>query len=463
MLNATNLGDQTLAEQPIIKGVVCDDIIDGCKVLVFATSDSVLRTYSAKNEIQGVNPKFIKTEVELGQKVELNIDNEQIKVEFKDDSITVLKASATISARVISFRERGWDAIINTKKHRGHYVMRSVNSIPENFKFERASYIQSQESVTVTLEYTSGFPHVFLHILVSTNDSSRPFKVFASIGAVDGTENIDYFIDLDFSPSQSDHSTAEINFFTDSNGLTALRRTYNKLKPIEDSIYPIASFATISINESAETKRFVSILSDRATGVTSRKLNSLSVMFQRRNFAKDYYGLREGVVDHNSTHIELGIVFDDTPHRKNLRLAQLEDDTAPLQFYLDPLEGDLSHIKQPKIVETGAASMPPRTRVQLDLRADGFMARLYNMDETDSWVVADIEEFLKTRYSLRAGCRIDERSVDYNRPIHEVLDQDGPWGRNEAMRRRHQETTQGKKVTLLPLSYRTFRIRCHTD
>ena len=186
-------------------------------------------------------------------------------------------------------------------------------------------------------------------------------------------------------------------------------------------------------------------------------------MVARNGINKDQFGIHEGNHSPNKTHIELGIVFDDTPHRKNLRLAQLEDDTAPLQFYLDPLEGDLSHIKQPKIVETGAASMPPRTRVQLDLRADGFMARLYNMDETDSWIVADIEEFIKTRYSLRAGCRIDERSVDYNRPIHDVLDQDGPWGRNEAMRRRHQETTQGKKVTLLSLSYRTFRIRCHTD
>ena len=183
----------------------------------------------------------------------------------------------------------------------------------------------------------------------------------------------------------------------------------------------------------------------------------------RNGINKDQFGIHEGNHSPNKTHIELGIVFDDTPHRKNLRLAQLQDDTAPLQFYLDPLEGDLSHIKQPKIVDTGAASMPPRTRVQLDLRADGFMARLYNMDETDPWVVQNIDEFLKTRYSLKSSCNIDERSVDYNRPIRDVLDQDGPWGRNEAMRRRHEETTQGKKITLLPLSYRTFRIRCHSD
>ena len=141
--------------------------------------------------------------------------------------------------------------------------------------------MRSAESVTVTLESTSKLPHVFLHVVVAANDVLQPFKVVGSMGAVDETENIDYFFDLSFSSSSTANASSnrtgslDTDFYTDSNGHAALRRTYNSNKPVENSVHPIASFVSIPLVNASESGSIVSVLADRATGVTSSKPNTV--------------------------------------------------------------------------------------------------------------------------------------------------------------------------------------------
>lgn len=459
----SDLDDSNSVSIAEVVTALCNKIIVGCRVLV--QLDEKISTLLSRSNVVSIQlkleakkqvSKIYNQKIELESRMIYKVGGESITVDVSDGllNLEIAGKSRNVSLgfymHVSAVPERMRKFAIRT----GHYTMRTFFKEPTLQKFDAISVLKTNSGLTISLIYNiKSYPYIAIQVLIDPKKLNSPYTVFTSFDKLQVSFNAEYVLRFAFKSVNE----ATTRFVTDSNGMNSMNRIYDSKKEIEHSYYPISSFVSVPTVDG-----WASVFCDRSTGATSPKSGVAEVMFQRNSVGTDGLGVNEYVQDINYAHSRYDVVFDKSSDRPNLRKVQIEDDIQPMQLYLDQQEAKIPNISIKKSENTTHIinELPDTARVQLDIREDGIMARLYNLHESQDWTIPDIEYFLRTRYSVSSACSIEERSVDYNRPLKDVLEQDGPWGVNAAMVRRHSETTEGRRITVIPISYRTYKISC---
>ena len=144
----------------------------------------------------------------------------------------------------------------------------------------------------------------------------------------------------------------EKTFYTDSNGLYAMKRTAGEYgRYIECNYYPLTRFMYLQ----DQTSR-VTVLVDRAQGGTSPSEGIMEVMFERITTTDDKRGSNEVLSESKPINVLHHLVFenlDPSDPNKNLefRKAQIEMDSPLLVIALKPkVEGMKFRLKTESLI-----------------------------------------------------------------------------------------------------------------
>ena len=279
--------------------------------------------------------------------------------------------------------------------------------------------------------------------------------------------------------------------FADSNGLTIVDRTHRLTDKIEGNLSPITA-AVIATHES-DRSGFL-LITDRAAGaVLDNSSNQVFVLFNRANMGRDNMGSVETSMepDKHVFHYELFLYDEPTAKSKatevlinRFREYEVDHILSPLIYFTaKDHHSDPSKLRNdPQLDVVTIADTPSNNsasyslvRSLLDIRPDGIMLRLYNMQEprcntsqcvlplpeSASVSIPSILDFFKQRYPGMANqtLMVEERSLDYNLPISKIHSQNYTWRDVEAMLRAYKsETTSSFGISLPALKIRTFRL-----
>ena len=144
-------------------------------------------------------------------------------------------------------------------------------------------------------------------------------------------------------------------FYTDSNGLYAMKRTAGEYgRYIECNYYPLTRFVSFKDSISRLTA-FV----DRAQGGTCPREGVAEIMFNRRSITDDNRGVAERMEEGRPINVLHHLVFenlDPSDPNKNLefRKAQIEMDSPLLVIALKPkVEGMKFRLKTESLIPNG--------------------------------------------------------------------------------------------------------------
>jgi hypothetical protein len=251
-------------------------------------------------------------------------------------------------------------------------------------------------------------------------------------------------------------------FRTDSNGFDLFDREYNEKERPEASYLPVAKFIQIQGEEYQFT---VSV--DRGAGASSSKPGYIDIMFNRATGVQDPYGMPERVMEERTIAFEQRLILEKKggqTHRK----MQAKEESFGLLVAATGTPNSTCHgtpLTFPASVEQQSAPLPKVTRPEhqyiktfLDLAPDALKVRLYNLNDDLTITIDNVRDFIRERYNLSRQITIEERSLDYNQPISEILEQPYMWRNVTALKKAYAEETIGEKVVLKPLKMKTYKI-----
>ena len=243
-------------------------------------------------------------------------------------------------------------------------------------------------------------------------------------------------------------------FYTDSNGLGFEKRVFEPEERIELNYFPISKMAQLSdINAG---KKFT-VMTDRPQGATNPEDGLLEIAYQRANLGTDVLGANEIDFEFEPTLIRHRLILEDIEGASHRSLQAITD--TPLLLLETDAPSNLTRASSPAITRSKeAAEVPLYIRTLLDVREGGTMFRVYNMHDTETFTIPDIKLFVKQRYGLDRDVKLEERSLDFNQPIETILNQPYLWRNVSALKKAHEETVQGDKIILRPLTMKTFKI-----
>jgi hypothetical protein len=241
-------------------------------------------------------------------------------------------------------------------------------------------------------------------------------------------------------------------FYTDSNGLRFEKRIYNHEMRTEVNYFPISRMIQL---EDPDSHLKFTVLPDRAQGGTSPEDGVLEIGYQRVSLTRDYMGLSDIAFEFEPVTIR-HTLFHHKGDNGGLRGYQVSTDSPVLiAAILNKTEQNFV-LPKGRIIEKWASV--PFVKTLADVREEGIMFRVYNMHDTETFTIPNIREFVKQRYGLDRDVKLEERSLDFNQPIETILNQPYLWRNVTALKKAHEETVQGDKIILRPLTMKTFRV-----
>ena len=188
----------------------------------------------------------------------------------------------------------------------GAYIFSPYNRYPDpiEIQYENSFYIKGDIGVTfVTRNYFTSFTILTIYY--------EPF--FAKVDHIFDSLDNNFFLNR-FSFAYNFVIKTDINnldsknkpiFYTDANGLEAVKRTIDTYEYEESTMpmtggnfYPVTSF--ISIQDESEPDNKITLFTERAQGGTGYLPGSVSLSLQRRSYGTDNKGLTETMFENES-------------------------------------------------------------------------------------------------------------------------------------------------------------------
>lgn len=330
----------------------------------------------------------------------------------------------------------------------GLYTFCSFARHPRLVSLSRCRWHQNPDlSITITADATSPLQQT-LSIVASKLDGQEDYTaqdVRIETGSFRSKEEVSLFVLYQF-----DNINNQGIFYTDSNGLFYEKRVFLEDNLVEENTFPVAKWAFI---EDPTSKNRVFIFPDRASGATSLNNGNLAIGYHRNTLSETPHGIIDLPFEMDWVSFNQKLIWSETDESKH-RKFQVETDTPPLIFELP--DGLISQL--PDLKTDSVSNLPSHVRTLLDLREVGLMLRIYNLHDSEKFIIQDVKKFVKDRYSLMSDVRLEERSLDFNQPISTILNQTYLFRNVTALREAHAASVQGDSVVLRPLSMITYRV-----
>ena len=377
--------------------------------------------------------------------------SERLGLSYRDNVITVYEDAAPLFE--VSLNVYDSDARNITKKFRtqvGMYILKFFEHDPKPMQlqfYETRKNPDGSLALTLADSLNIGFS---LTVVVSDNKHVLPterFRVQVENSYYRQIDDMD--IILRYKIFSLDNKGI---FYTDSNGIDRLQRIYDHGKPIEQNYYPITKYIHMK-----DDRMSASVVVDRTSGAVAPYGDTIYVGVLRLIDGKDMFGAnRVSMLKHPMSTVH-HLIISRQPEDVTYRKQQILDDSPLVYAYI----GD-SAPTEPLGLNTSSRTVPQvcdqYLRTLLDLREDGLMVRIYNMHDTKNFTIPDVEQFIRERFNLKSSMKIDERSLDYNLPISEVIEQPYRWRNSSQIKKAFAEETQGKTAILKPLKMKTYKI-----
>jgi hypothetical protein len=250
------------------------------------------------------------------------------------------------------------------------------------------------------------------------------------------------------------------NFKTDSNGFNMINRVYEETAKPQSSYYPVAKFIQIEADDLQFT---VSV--DRSVGATSPRPGVIEIMFNRASGSDDTYGMPEHFIEGKTIIVQHTLILEKKGGQAHRKLQVQEDSTGILITAKSTGKKSCHGIPIDFFDPNSSRPTPQNNTLQsqyiktfLDLALDAIKIRLYNLNERETITIENVRDFIRKRYNIPRQITIEERSLDYNQPISEILEQPYMWRNVTALKKAYAEETIGEKVVLKPLKMKTYKI-----
>jgi hypothetical protein len=339
----------------------------------------------------------------------------------------------------------------------GVYSMQSFNSDPAVLDLCEGSVILHSDGSASVSAYNKDY-HIFVALHVDPRYELWNITAKIIQGPV-ASSAINHFMVRYF---VEEVASAFPKYKSDSNGFDMLDRQYDIRKRPEGNYYPLGKFIQIQGKEYQFT---VSV--DRGIGGTSPKPGVIEIMFNRALGIEDTYGVPERVVEDRTIIFEHKLILDKTGGHVHRKLQIAEDGYGLLvtaqgtaQSSCNGIPLDFPRPSDAKVEAAPKVTRPEHQYIKtfLDLAPDALKVRLYNLNDDLTITIDNVRDFIRERYNLSRQITIEERSLDYNQPISEILEQPYMWRNVTALKKAYAEETIGEKVVLKPLKMKTYKI-----
>ena len=285
----------------------------------------------------------------------------------------------------------------------GKYIFTTTSQEPDLLQPDSATYrVMDGKGVAISMVFESlGCTAQFTYSLFMPDHEKYSTKVFCKplrTGSFDAV--VRYKTDI-----KNDKT-----FYTDSNGLYAMKRTRGENGPyIECNYYPVTRFANIEDNKSR-----LSVMVDRAEGATSPAEGVIEVMIFRRTDTDDQRGVAEPNYEPQDVNLIHRLLFEDLTSTDQLayRRCQIEMDTVPVIVELIPYVSDMQFKLEP--YQRPQIDLPDTVRLFIDSLEDGTVyIRLYNMHERKSHSL-NIVKVARGIFTGQTVSGVQEVPIDFN-------------------------------------------------
>jgi hypothetical protein len=429
---------------------------------------SIISSTTSKKELEALQPKTIQlAEGEsykwtTSQSSKSAPSNKIFTFSIKSSHLMItLPSNQTISISIRLDKEGPLDFAGRQVIDEGMYTMRLFSRDPEIVHVHSAE-VRIHSDGSASLSARNDFYDVQIGVFVDPEEAVPCAKVKIVQGPI-GTAHMYKFIARYFVDAVK---SAFPRFLTDSNGFELVERVYNENLRPEASYYPLAKFIQIR----AEDYQFT-VSVDRGVGASSPRPGVADVMFNRATGVEDIYGVPERVVEDKTITIEHKLILEKAGGQAHRRLHIAEDGYGLLVTAQGTAQSSC-HGKRIAFPSTQGSKSEPASNTErkpefpehqyiktfLDLAPDALKVRLYNLNDDLTITIDNVRDFIRERYNLSRQITIEERSLDYNQPISEILEQPYMWRNVTALKKAYAEETIGEKVVLKPLKMKTYKI-----
>ena len=407
--------------------------------------------YSVKVEFDVFEAKLLRVSVD--EKIQRKyIQKREIKNEYFDCSSEDAVKIDDVIVGLGYYSTSPGTMIQRMVAHVGTYAMLTYNDEPLKAQLKRCRWHKNTDgSIVVTADIEQPVLAVMNLIIEDGILSTVEARVAKNIDHND----LDIFLSYQF--AEFDNSTV---FSTDTNGLDCIPRKFEKDYRKDLNIFPTTRIARLT---SKSQDLSASILVDRSQGSSSPRAGLIELYFYRNVFGRDELGSPDSSFGIEPVSVRHRLVYRQAADGVFDRSMQVDLDSPVLYLTVEARnygesEENIGNMKVFGNTEGRNRGLEKMLRVMLDVRESGIMMRVYNMHDTENVTIPDIKEFVKQRYGVEKAFKIEERSLDYNQPIETILNQPYLWRNVTALKKAHAEEVQGNRITLKPLTMKTFRI-----
>ena len=331
----------------------------------------------------------------------------------------------------------------------GKYIFTTTSQEPELLQPDSATYRVNSETgeVVAILDFKNEIYSLYFHYNPRAKQSDRFSTRFFS----KSLPNSNLEICIRYHTNIKNDKT----FYTDSNGLYAMKRTRDRFGPLhENNYYPMTRFAYVQGLTSRMT-----VMTDRASGCGSFSEGEISVIFNRRSpFGDSRFGF-ESNFENKSISISHTLHFETMmPDSLEYRRSQLDLENPPLMIAIDHLYSGMQFKLTPDASDLhkstpGDAGM---LKVVFDIIGNWFGVRIINMEDSHTRSI-DVAKMIESYVAYKPK-NIMQVPVDYIGTFLQQKSLSNVWPDEISLleNTKDQYLEDGEKIDFEPKQIRAF-------
>ena len=286
----------------------------------------------------------------------------------------------------------------------GKYIFTTTSQEPDLLQPESVTYQidQATKAITVSITYPAvGCTAVLTFLDVRSKEKAMISSMIDCQPDIPGGDLV-----IKYKSNIKNDKT----FYTDSNGLYAMKRTRDRFGPLhENNYYPMTRFAYVQGLTSRMT-----VMTDRPSGCGSFSEGEISVIFNRRSpFGDSRFGF-ESNFENKSISISHTLHFETMmPDSLEYRRSQLDLENPPLMIAIDHLYSGMQFKLTPDASDLhkstpGDAGM---LKVVFDIIGNAFGVRITNMEDSHTRFI-DVAKLIESYVAYKPK-NVMQVPVDY--------------------------------------------------